>query len=62
MAKFVSGHLDHAGFIAIKDELTAKLAAAFEKKLHEMGEDAKGITWFSSIAHAYTEERNRKAA
>lgn len=62
MAKYPNGRLDHAGFLAIKDDLTAKLAAAFEAKLIEMGEDAKGITWFSSVAHQYMAARFRRAA
>lgn len=57
MAKFGCGHLDHAGFLAIKDQFAASLAAAFQAKLEEMGEDAKGISWFSSVAEEYVERR-----
>lgn len=64
MAKFESGYLDHAGFLAIKDQLTADLAAAIQKQLELMGEDAKGISWFSSIAKQYVpvSERFLRAA
>lgn len=52
MAKF-NGSLDLAGFLAIEDKLTAGLAAVIEAQLLEMGEDVKGITWFSSSAQEY---------
>ena len=62
MAKFEGGYLDHAGFNAIKDQLTAALAAAIEKELIAMGDDAKGITWFSSVAEQYAVARMARAA
>lgn len=62
MAKFGGGSLDHAGFNAIKDQLTAKLAAAIEAQLHEMGDDVKGITWFSSAANQYARAHVKLAA
>jgi hypothetical protein len=37
----------------LKNDLTIELASAFEQKLLSMGEDIKGITWFSSIAEDY---------
>ena len=37
----------------LKEKMTAMLAAGFEAKLIEMGDDAKGISWFSSVAHKY---------
>lgn len=40
-------------FQNIKPELTAKLASAFEAKLIEMGDDAKGISWFCSTAKSH---------
>lgn len=49
--------MSHADFLAIRDELTEKLANAIEVKLREMGDRAKGITWFSSIANKYTIEQ-----
>lgn len=55
MAKFGCGPVDHAGFLAIKDELIESLASAFEARLIEMGDDAKGISWFSSVASSYAE-------
>lgn len=61
MAKSSGKALDHAGFNAIKGEFTAALAGAFEAKLNEMGEDAKGISWFSSVADAYVMERRLAA-
>lgn len=57
MAKFGNGHMGLAGFLAIKDELTESLAHAFEARLVEMGEDAKGISWFSSAALDYVEQK-----
>lgn len=63
MSQFkVSGHLDHAGFNAIKGALTAALAAAIEKELIAMGDDAKGVSWFSSCAHKYADARMQRAA
>jgi hypothetical protein len=58
----VHGSLDHAGFEAIKAELTAQLAAAIEKQLVAMGEDAKGISWFSSCAEQYAMASLQRAA
>jgi len=57
MAKFGSGQMAHAGFLAIKDELTESLAHAFEARLVEMGEEAKGVSWFSSVAYDYVEQK-----
>jgi hypothetical protein len=57
MAKFGCVHMDHAGFLAIKDELTESLAGAFEARLSQMGDDAKGISWFSSVASEYVEAK-----
>jgi len=62
MAKFGGHSLDHAGFVAIKDKLTAAVAAAFQAKLQEMGEDAKGVSWFSAVAEEYATSRLRSAA
>lgn len=45
--------MEHADFLKIKDKLTQSLAEAFHVKLVEMGDRAKGITWFSSIAESY---------
>lgn len=33
-------------FLECKEELTESLARTFEKKLEDMGEDVKGISWF----------------
>lgn len=47
--------MNHENFKQIAPKLTAALASAFEAKLIEMGEDAKGISWFSSIAKEYND-------
>mgnify|MGYP001428704914 CR=1 FL=1 len=60
--KFEGSMLDHEGFKLIKAELTEKLANAIQAKLEEMGDDAKGISWFSSIAAEVAVARARKAA
>jgi hypothetical protein len=44
-------------FQKIKPDLTAALAKAFEAKLKEMGEDVKGISWFSSCAEGYNKHK-----
>ncbi len=44
-------------FASIKTELTVKAAEAAEKKLKEMGEDIKGISWFSSDAKNYPKNK-----
>lgn len=62
MAKLSSGVLDHAGFLAIKDKLTAELATVIQAQLEEMGEDIKGISWFSSVAEEYARSQQRLAA
>ena len=38
------------GFLAVKGEIAEAMEQAFYQKLQEMGEDAKHITWFYSIA------------
>jgi len=62
MAKFDSGCLDHAGFTAIREKLTAALAAAIAEELKAMGDDAKGISWFSSDAQEYAGAQFAQAA
>lgn len=62
MAKFGGGSLDHAGFNAIKESLTAKLAAVIATHLEKMGDDVKGITWFSSVADKHPTARLKRAA
>ena len=44
-------------FDSIKTELTEKLAIAAENTLKEMGEDIKGISWFSSDAKNYPKNK-----
>lgn len=48
---------EYADFLAVKDQLTAALAAAFLQKLQEMGDDVKGISWFSSVADDFAASR-----
>ena len=52
MGKF-EGPLDHASFLAVKEALTLTLASTIEHQLRKMGDDAKGISWFSSCARAH---------
>lgn len=61
MKKFDSG-VDHAGFLAIKESLVSELAAIIELQLNSMGEDIKGISWFSSVAEEYAQAGQRMAA
>ncbi|QDJ96289.1 hypothetical protein Xoosp13_102 [Xanthomonas phage Xoo-sp13] len=44
-------------FQNIKADFTAILADAFERKLRDMGDDAKGITWFSSVAKSHSKNK-----
>lgn len=61
MAK-LEGSKDLAGFLAIENQLTAAVAAAFEERLTKMGADVKGVSWFSSVAHDYAAKREPLAA
>lgn len=57
MAMFSGGSfIDLAGFNAIKDGMVVSLATVIEEKLCEMGDEVKGVTWFSSIAETYASE------
>ncbi len=40
-------------FEKIQPELIKTLASAIETALLEMGEDALGVDWFSSVANTY---------
>ena len=40
-------------FETIQPQLIEALTTAFESVLLEMGEDAQGVDWFSSIAENY---------
>lgn len=62
MTKFESGSLDHAGFLAIKENLVTELAAIIKLQLNSIGEDVKGISWFSSVAEEYALAGQRMAA
>ena len=54
--------ITHAEFEAVRADWTAKLAAAFEKKINEMGDDVRGITWFSSCTDEYAATQLEQAA
>lgn len=54
--------LSYAEFLAIKSEMIDDLANAFVQKLNGMGDDIRGITWFSSCADEYAEARMPRAA
>jgi hypothetical protein len=41
-----------------KPELIAAFKVAIEKTLVEMGDDIQGISWFSSNAEQYNENKN----
>lgn len=58
----VRGRLDHAGFLAIKEQLTKALAEAFYQKLVEMGDDVRGISWFCTSAKTHPLNALSKAA
>lgn len=62
MVKFTGWTLDRAGFEAIKPELTASLAEKIEQKLASMGDEIKGISWFSSEALEYAAGQQLKVA
>lgn len=62
MAKFEGGNLDHSGFNAIKETLIESLAGAIHAELVSLGEDAQGISWFSSNAEAYACAAVKRAA
>ncbi len=52
---------EYAAFLQNKTKLTEELAAAIERQLLSMGNDIKGVAWFSSIGEKYTGQ-NSKAA
>ena len=54
---FNSAKLDQDSFAAIKDQLIAVLAETIKCELDKMGDSAKGISWFSSVAMDYVETR-----
>lgn len=43
----------YEAFLQLKPHLTKGLAEAVAYQLRSMGEDAKGVSWFSSIADTY---------
>ena len=49
-------------FQAVRAQITENLAHSFANKLKEMGEDIRGITWFSSSAEAYAAAQMKRAA
>lgn len=46
-------------FIAIKDHLTSTLAKIIERELNQMGENVKGLSWFSSVAQDYVQSGSK---
>lgn len=50
MATYSAATRNLEGFLAVKGEIAEAMEQAFYQKLQEMGEDAKHITWFYSIA------------
>lgn len=50
-------HMSHEEFKKISPKLTEDLANAIQAKLIDMGEDIKGLSWFSSIAEEYNEAK-----
>jgi hypothetical protein len=57
-----NNHGDYASFLKKKEKLTKAFEAAMLATLAKMGEDIKGITWFSAIADKYAASRLKKAA
>lgn len=53
---------DHVRGLLLKDELTSRLAAVIQAKLEEMGDDIKGVSWFSSGAASYAACKPQRAA
>lgn len=49
-------------FEAQRAQITECLANSFISKIKEMGEDIRGVTWFSSRADEYFAERFKAAA
>ena len=43
-------HLTKDEFDKLKPSMTAELAAVIENTLREMGDDIRGLSWFSSNA------------
>jgi hypothetical protein len=54
--------MNKQAFESKREQFTASLAEAFSSKIKEMGDDVRGVTWFSSEAETYTASRHPKAA
>lgn len=52
---------DHASYIEHKGKLTQELEKVIYQTLADMGEDIKGISWFSSKADEYTASKYKVA-
>ena len=52
----------HGAFLKQKQALISTFKATIYGVLEEMGEDVKGISWFSSAADNYTASKQDKAA
>ena len=59
MKKYSIG--DHASYIEAKGKLTQDLEKVIYQTLEEMGEDIKGISWFSSKAEEYAVSKYKVA-
>lgn len=53
---------DYASFLKNKEKLANVIQTAILAMLAKMGEDIKGITWFSSQADDYCAAKQKKAA
>ena len=49
--------MNHQEFLKQKPELIKAFQKAIHQTLVEMGEDVKGISWFSSEAEKYNEDK-----
>lgn len=54
--------LSQSGFLAVKDQLIGNLQVAVEAQLRLMGDDVRGISWFSSVAHDRAQSGKKRAA
>jgi len=54
--------MNKQAFEAKREQFTAALAAAFAAKINDLGEDVRGVTWFSSNAEEHMSNRIPLAA
>lgn len=53
---------EHANFLKNKEEIAKKMELTIYSELQKMGNDVKGITWFSALSHEYIGNKSIKAA